>query len=207
MTRLYIISISTIYSKINLKRRYIMDLKEFVNICRMLYQRKYIVGSGGNVSIREGDRVYITPTGSILGCLREEDISIVDIEGNIIKGKPSSELKMHLGIYRSREDVNSIIHTHSPYTIAFSVLDRKIELITPESKVFIKKIGYVPYLEAGSEELAKEVSKRKEDVIVLKNHGVVCLGRNLRDAYIKTEVIEEVAKLNFIIHLLQSPRH
>ena len=184
-----------------------MDLKEFISICHMLYQRKYVVGSGGNVSIRVDDTVYITPTGAILGSLREEDISIVDIEGNIIKGKPSSELKMHLGIYRNRKDINSVIHTHSLYTTALSVLDREIELITPESKVFIKKIGYVPYLEAGSEELAKEVSKREEDVIILKNHGVVCLGRDLREAYIKTEVVEEIAKLNFIIHLLQSLRH
>ncbi|GBF35796.1 L-fuculose phosphate aldolase [Methanofervidicoccus abyssi] len=184
-----------------------MNLKEFINICHLLYQRKYVVGSGGNVSIRVDDTVYITPTGSILGCLREEDVSIVDMEGNIIKGEPSSELKMHLGIYRNRKDINSVIHTHSLYAIALSVLDKEIELITPESKVFIKKIGYVPYLEAGSEELAKEVFKRKEDVIILKNHGVVCLGKNLRDAYIKTEVVEEVTKLNFITHLLQSPRH
>ena len=184
-----------------------MDLREFVSICHMLYQRKYVVGSGGNVSVKTDNIIYITPTGSILGCLREEDISIVDMEGNTIRGKPSSELKMHLSIYRSREDVRSIIHTHPPYTLALSVLDREIELITPESKVLIKKIGYIPYLEPGSEELAREVSKREEDVIVLKNHGVVCLGRDLRETYIKTEVVEEVAKLNFIIHLLQSLRH
>jgi len=184
-----------------------MDLKDFVRVCHLLYERRYVVGSGGNVSIREGDRVYITPTGSILGWLREEDIAVVDMEGNIIRGNPSSELKMHLAIYRSREDVKSVVHTHSPYTLALSVLEREIELITPESKNLIKKICYLPYLEAGSEELAREVSRRKEDVIVLKNHGVVALGRDLKEAYIKIEVVEEVAKLNVLTHLLQSPGH
>ena len=184
-----------------------MDLKEFVNICHLLYQRKYVVGSGGNVSIKIEDIIHITPTGSILGCLTEKETSIVDIEGEIIRGKPSSELKMHLSIYRSREDVNSVVHAHPPYTLTLSLLDIEIDLMTPESKTFIKKIGYLPYLEPGSEELSKEVSKREEDVIVLKNHGVVCLGRDLREAYIKTEVVEEVAKLNFLTRLLQSLRH
>jgi len=184
-----------------------MDLKEFIEICHRLYNRKYVVGRGGNVSIRMDNMIYITPTGSVLGLLSEEEISILDMEGNIIRGSPTSEMKMHLGLYKNRRDIKGIIHTHSPYVIAFSVIDKEIDLITPESQLFIKKIGYVPHLKAGSEKLAEEVSKREEDVIVLKNHGVVCLGKDLLDAYVKTEVIEEVAKLNYIIHSLQSPTH
>ncbi|AEH06012.1 L-fuculose phosphate aldolase [Methanothermococcus okinawensis] len=183
------------------------NLKAFIDICHKLYDRKYVVGSGGNVSIKKDNLIYATPTGSILGFLKEEDITIVDIDGNIIKGAPTSEIKMHLNIYKKRKDINAVVHTHSIYSTAFSILDKKIELLTPEAQIFIKKIGYVPYLKAGSVELAEEVSKRNEDVIILKNHGIVCLGKDLIEAYLKTEVMEEIAKLNYIIHSLQSPTH
>ncbi len=183
------------------------DLKEFINFCHKLYDRKYIVGSGGNVSIKKETLIYMTPTGSILGFLKEEDIAIVDMDGNIIKGKPTSEINMHLNLYKKRKDINAIVHTHSIYSTALSIVDKKIELLTPEAEIFIKEIGYVPYLKAGSIELANEVSKRNEDVIVLKNHGIVCVGKNLTEAYLKTEVMEEIAKLNYIIHSLQSPTH
>jgi len=179
-----------------------MDFKLFVDICHKLYERKYVVGSGGNISVREGDLIYATPTGSILGFLREEGISVVNINGEVIKGKPTSEINMHLNLYRKRDDINAIIHAHSLYSTAFSIANKKIELLTPEAKIFLKKIGYVGYFEAGSLELAEEVAKRDEDVIILKDHGVVCLGRDLIDAYIKIEVLEEIAKLNLIVNAL-----
>ncbi|EHP84479.1 L-fuculose phosphate aldolase [Methanotorris formicicus] len=180
-----------------------MDFKLFVDICHKLYERKYVVGSGGNVSVREGDLIYATPTGSILGFLKEEDISVVNIDGEVIKGKPTSEINMHLNLYRKRDDINAIIHAHSLYSTAFSIANKKIELLTPEAKIFLKEIGYVDYFEAGSLELAEEVAKRDEDVIILKNHGVVCLGSSLIDAYIKIEVLEEIAKLNLIVNTLK----
>ena len=183
------------------------DLKEFINICHKLYDRKYIVGSGGNVSIRKENLIYATPTGSILGFLKEDDIAVVDIDGNVIKGTPTSEINMHLNLYRKRKDINAVVHTHSIYSTAFSIVNKKIELLTPEAQMFIKEIGNVPYLRAGSMELANEVSKRNEDVILLKNHGIVCVGKNLIEAYLKTEVMEEIAKLNYIIHSLRSPIH
>jgi len=141
------------------------DLKEFINICHKLYDRKYIVGSGGNVSIRKENLIYTTPTGSILGFLKEDNVAVVDIDGNVIKGAPTSEIKMHLGIYKKRKDVNAIVHTHSIYSTAFSRVGKKLELLTPEAQIFIKEMGYVPYLRAGSVEPANEVSKRDEDVI------------------------------------------
>ncbi len=182
-------------------------LEEFITICHKLYERKYIVGSGGNVSIKLGNLIYATPTGSILGFLKEEDLSVIDMEGNVVKGKPTSEIKMHLNLYNTRKDINAVVHTHSIYSTAFSIVDKKIELLTPEAEIFLKEIGYVPYYNAGSVELANEVSKRNEDVIVLKNHGIVCVGKSLIEAYLKTEVMEEIAKLNYIIHSLQSPIH
>jgi L-fuculose-phosphate aldolase len=175
-----------------------MDKRLFIEICKKLYDRKYVVGSGGNVSVREGDKIYLTPTGSILGFLKEDDIAEMDLDGNIIKGKPTSERNLHLMIYRKREDVNAIIHTHSLISTFLSTIDKEIELLTPEGEIFLKKIGYVDYFEAGSLKLAEETAKRDEDVIILKNHGVVCLGKDLIDAYVKVEVLEEQAKLTLL---------
>jgi len=134
-----------------------MNLSNFIKICHLLYDRKYVVGSGGNVSIKNKNLIYITPTGSILGFLNEEDICVADIEGNILKGKPTSELNMHLKIYQNKESINAIVHTHSMYCTAFSALDKKLELLTPEAEIFIKKIAYVDYFPCGSLELAENV--------------------------------------------------
>ncbi len=175
-----------------------MNKKQFVEICKKLYERKYVVGSGGNVSVREGDKIYLTPTGSILGFLKEEDIAEMDLDGNVIKGRPTSERNLHLMIYRKRKDVNAIIHTHSLISTFLSTINKEIELLTPEGKIFLKKIGYVDYFEAGSLKLAEKTAERDEDVIILKNHGVVCLGKDLIDAYIKVEVLEEQAKLTLL---------
>ncbi|WP_423792671.1 L-fuculose phosphate aldolase [Methanocaldococcus indicus] len=178
-------------------------INEFIKICQLLYNRKYVVGSGGNVSIKIDDKVYITPTGSILGLLKEEDIAIVDLNGNVIKGKPSSEINMHLEIYRNKKNINAIIHTHSLISTFLSIINKDIELLTPEGKIFLKKIGYVDYYPAGSLELAKAVSKKDEEVLILKNHGVVCLGKDLKEAYVKVEVLEELAKLNILKEIVR----
>ncbi|XRO75376.1 L-fuculose phosphate aldolase [Methanocaldococcus sp. 28A] len=178
-----------------------MDKSQFIEICKRLYDRKYVVGSGGNVSVREGNKIYLTPTGSILGFLKEDDIAEVDLDGNVIKGKPTSEKNFHLMIYKKRKDINAIIHTHSLISTFLSTINKEIELLTPEGEIFLKKIGYVDYFEAGSLKLAEETAKRDEDVIILKNHGVVCLGKDLIDAYIKVEVLEEQAKLTLLKHL------
>ncbi|ENN96509.1 fuculose-1-phosphate aldolase FucA [Methanocaldococcus villosus KIN24-T80] len=178
-----------------------MNKKEFIKICHLLYERKYVVGSGGNVSVREGSKIYLTPTGSILGFLKEKDIAEMDIDGNVIKGNPTSERFMHLYIYKNREDVKAIIHTHSLISTFLSIIDKKIELLTPEGKFL--NVGYVDYYEAGSLELAEAVAKRDEDVIILKNHGVVCLGDSLKSAYIKVEVLEEMAKLTLLKLIFQ----
>ncbi|ADG13091.1 L-fuculose phosphate aldolase [Methanocaldococcus infernus] len=174
-----------------------------IEVCKALYNRKYVVGSGGNISIREGDRIYITPTGSILGFLDWNDLAIVKLNGEVVRGKPSSELNLHLKIYQKREDVKAIIHTHSLLS-TYIGSRREIEMKTFEGKHFIKKISYVDFLEPGSLELAEEVSKQDGDVIILKDHGIVALGKSLEEAYIKVEVLEEQAKLNLLDLLLNS---
>jgi L-fuculose-phosphate aldolase len=89
------------------------------------------------------------------------------------------------------------------YCTAFSALDKKLKLVTPEAEMVVKKIAYVDYFPCGSLELAENVSKCLEDSIILKNHGIVTLGKDITEAYIKTEVLEEVAQLNYIMNNLK----
>ena len=96
------------------------NIEEIINVSDYLYNNKLVAGKAGNVSARfkgeDGDVIAITPTLKSLYGLNEEDIVLVDLEGNLLtKGKPSSEVDLHLEIYKKRSDVNGIVHTHSPY--------------------------------------------------------------------------------------------
>jgi L-fuculose-phosphate aldolase len=109
----------------------------------MLYNRGYVAGSGGNISVRIGEHVLITPSGYSLGRLTEDDLSLVDLDGNLIEGlKPSKELYLHLKIYNKMEQVQAVIHTHSVYSIcAGIVVENEDNLLPPYTPGFAAKVG------------------------------------------------------------------
>ncbi len=176
-----------------------MITKNLIEVCKKLREFGFVEATSGNVSIRRGNKVYITAAGSDLGEISKKDIALVDLNEKQIRGKPSSELNMHLEIYRVRSDCNAIIHTHPLFIILNSL--KKYPL--PKLPEVNFEWCYVKYLRPGSSELAKEVSKKakKYSVIILENHGLVCLGRDLKDAFYKTEIMEKIAKLGFLLSL------
>ena len=92
------------------------DVSKLIEVCNNIYDRQLVSGKSGNVSIRLGDYIAITPTLKPINGLNEKEIVLVDMDGNsLTNGDPSSEVGMHLGIYKKRDDINAIIHTHSPY--------------------------------------------------------------------------------------------
>ena len=108
------------------------NIEEIINVSDYLYKNKLVAGKAGNVSARfkgeDGDVIAITPTLKSLYELNEEDIVLVDLEGNLLtKGKPSSEVDLHLEIYKKRSDVNGIVHTHSPYATGFAFSSKRIK--------------------------------------------------------------------------------
>jgi L-fuculose-phosphate aldolase len=190
-------------------------LHKMVEISSYLYEKRLVPGKSGNISIRfknnEHEQIAVTPSGLSLKALDENDIIIVDINGNIIYStdkKPTSELLMHLKIYHNREDVNAVVHTHSPIATGFSFAGEKIERIEGFGPIQVQFIPFVDYYSPGSVELAEAVSKalKKTDTIILKDHGIVALGKNLDEASLLAEFIEESAKTQFIKQILMANR-
>ncbi len=175
------------------------DKKEFVFILSNLYKKQLIGGYGGNISVKEKELLLITPTGINKGLIKQEDLLVVDFNGKVIegKGKPSTEILMHYEIYKKRNDITAIIHSHPPYCVALALSGILLpDNILPETTIHLGKISFVPYVTPGTIELAKEVSNGFEqgDVVFMGNHGVTVVGKNLPDAYNKIELVEETAK-------------
>ena len=183
------------------------SISQLIEVCKNLYERQLISGKSGNVSVRLGDYIAITPTLKALNNLNEEDIVLVNMESeNLTKGKASSEVNMHLNIYKEREDVNAIVHTHSPYVTGFAHSSKKLKRLEGFGEIKNPYIESVEYEKPGSKELADKVGKniKKEDVLILKNHGVVCVGISLKEAESLAIFIEESAKTQFISYMLNS---
>jgi L-fuculose-phosphate aldolase len=183
------------------------NVAEIISVSNEIYNKGLVSGKAGNISARFGDVVAITPTLKSLSNLNEEDIVLVNMEGEVLtKGKPSSEVNMHLEIYKKRSDVNAIIHTHAPYTTGFAFSDKKIKRLEGFGQIKKPYIASIEYEKPGTEELALSASDgiKEEDVLILKNHGVICVGENLKECESLAVFIEESAKTQFISLMLNS---
>ena len=185
-------------------------VKSVVDVSRYLFERKLVSGKAGNVSSRfknnEIDAIAITPTMISLKDIKEEDIVLVDLDGNVLtKGKPSSEIHMHLSIYKEKKDVNGIVHTHSPFATGFAFSNKRIKRLEGFGKIKNSYLEDIEYEKPGSEELAKKVVKSlNEDVLILKKHGILATGPNVEEACLLSEFVEDIAKTQFISHTLNS---
>lgn len=173
--------------------------KELIEYGKMAGSKGYTPGISGNMSCRLNDSIVITSSGSANGYLTESDFSIVDLNGKFISGnkKPSSERFLHLEFYKKREDINCVLHFHSPYLTAFASANIALEdAISPEIIYCFDKIPLAPYAIPGSEELVEKTSKffKEYDVILMANHGVIVGGKNIKETYLKLELVEEYAK-------------
>lgn len=173
--------------------------KKAIKMGKLIYDKGYNAGNGGNLSIRVNtNHILITAGGALLGSLKKSDLILIDTQGNIIEAadnkKPSSEMIMHLGIYKERPDVNAIIHAHAPYSISLSMLD-----IDTEKNIYHVSCGPIPITEIAipscndSWEKIKPFVKNRSKVI-LKRHGAVSWGKDLDTAFIKLEEAEHFAK-------------
>ena len=180
-----------------------------------VFERGLVSGKAGNVSARfkgeSGDIVAITPTLKSLADLREEDIVLVNEKGEILsKGKPSSEVGMHLAIYKEKPDVYGIAHTHSPYATGFATgfafSAKKIKRLEGFGAIKSEYLKDIEYFKPGSKELAEAASEalKTEDAIILKNHGVIATGETVKEAAALVEFVEEIAKTQFVTHVLNS---
>nr|UWI48884.1 class II aldolase/adducin family protein [Clostridioides difficile] len=159
----------------------------------------------GNFSIRDKDTGYIliTPSGIGREELKTEHICVLDLDGNVIEAengiRPSSEVLMHIQIYKVRANVNAVSHTHSLYATAFSVANKPIIPIVYESVNYGGYVDIAPYERPGTLELAKNVSKLllDTDACLLERHGLTTVSSDLEDALLKSRYVEEVAEIYY----------
>ncbi|MEX1031075.1 MAG: class II aldolase/adducin family protein [Paenibacillaceae bacterium] len=171
---------------------------------------KLVVGPGGNISARFEGKMYVSPSGFALDEIQPEQWVEVDIESGAITDlglRPSSEVLMHLYAYRANPSVGAIVHTHPPYCIAFTLVERELPIMFPDQAALVGKTVYVPYVLPTTDKLADAVVEKVESSsILLGNHGLVTTGRNLREAYYRTEVVEESCKIYLIANAIRPPK-
>ena len=183
------------------------NIAEIIDVSNEVYEKGLVSGKAGNISARFGDVVAITPTLKSLYNLSQEDIVLVDMDANVLtKGKPSSEVNMHLEIYKRRPDVQAIVHTHSPYATGFAFSNKKLKRLEGFGAIKSPCLSDIEYEKPGSDELAKSAGEGlgDEDVLILKNHGVICVSDSLKEAMLLAVFVEETAKTQFITHMLNS---
>lgn len=183
------------------------NIAEIIKVSNEIYDKGLVSGKSGNISARFENLIAITPTLKSLSDLCEEDIVLVDMNGNVLtKGKPSSEVNMHLEIYKRRPDVNAIVHTHSPYATGFAFSNKKLKRLEGFGPIVTPYLQSIEYERPGSDELAKSAGEGigNEDVLILKNHGVICVADSLKEAMLLAVFVEETAKTQFITLMLNS---
>src|SRR5688572_16857720 len=181
---------------------------DIVEAGRRLYARAYIASNDGNISVRLDDgRLITTPKSVSKGFMTPDMMVVVDIEGRKVSGErdPSTELQMHLEIYRNRPDVAAVVHAHPPIATGFAVAG--IPLTRAVLAEVVTTLGSIPIAEYGTPstpELPEAVRKyiKAHDGMLLANHGAVTCGANVMSAYYKMETIEHFAKISLVARLL-----
>ncbi|ARJ06825.1 class II aldolase [Cnuibacter physcomitrellae] len=183
------------------------ERSDIVAAARSLFGRSLTHGSTGNISVRVGDHILVTPTGSSLGAVQAEDLAVIDLQGRHVEGpKPSKEAFLHAAILRARPDDTAVIHTHSTHSAAVSCLADldAADALPPLTAYFVMRIGRLPLLpyhapgDPSLEQLAERtaVDHRAQ---LLSNHGPVVAGPSLQAALDGLEEIEETAKLFLLL--------
>ena len=188
--------------------------KEICEIGKRIYNRGMVAANDGNISVKISDNEFLcTPTGVSKGFMTPEYICKVDRDGNVIQAngnfKPSSEIKMHMRVYKERPDVNAVVHAHPMYATGFAIAG--IPLTQPIMPEAIITLGCVPIAEYGTpstEEIPNAVSKYLQsfDAVLLENHGALSYADSLLGAYHKMESVEFYAKLLYISKQLGGPQ-
>jgi L-fuculose-phosphate aldolase len=181
---------------------------DIVEVGRRMYARGYTASNDGNISVRLGaDRLLMTPKSVCKGFMTPEMMCVTDLEGRKLQGDrdPSSEMLMHLEVYRQRPDAQAVVHAHPPIATGFAVagipLDRAVlaEVLTT-----LGSIPIAEYATPSTKELPAAVRKyvRAHDGMLLANHGALTLAGDLYGAYYKMETIEHFAKISLVARLL-----
>jgi L-fuculose-phosphate aldolase len=184
--------------------------KLIIEVGKLLYDRSYVVASDGNVSIRlDENRVLATPTMTCKGRMTEDMLAITDLDGKPLNDrKASSELAMHLLIYKMRPDIGAVCHAHPPHGTAFAVAGLAID--EPILSEVILTLGCVPLTDYGTPSTAELTDAmipfvQHHNALLMANHGAVAYGTDLWQAYDRLETLEHTAKIAILSRALGGP--
>src|ERR671939_1830980 len=186
--------------------------REIIRVGQLMYERSYVVSSDGNISVRLDDgRIVATPTQTCKGRMTEEMCAVTDLEGKALDDRRvSSELAMHLLIYREREDVRAVCHAHPPHGTAFAVAGLPID--QPILSEVILTLGCVPLADYGTpstRELTEAMRPlvKHHNALLMANHGAVAYGADIWQAFDRLEKLEHTAKIAILARTLGGAQH
>jgi ribulose-5-phosphate 4-epimerase/fuculose-1-phosphate aldolase len=180
---------------------------QIVDLGASLFARRLTFGRTGNLSVRDGNDILVTPTGGSLGSLDPDALSVIDAQGRHVDGpKPSKEAFLHAAVYRARPGAGAVVHLHSTYAVAVSCLAGLPEddVLPPLTAYYVMRVGTLPLLpyhapgNPALEPLAEEVAGR-HSAFLLGNHGPVVAGADLAAAADAIEELEETARLFLLL--------
>lgn len=177
--------------------------KQIVEIGKRIWQRGYVASNDGNITVMlNDDELLTTPTGISKGFMTTDMIIKCDKKGNVISGnskyRPSSEVKMHLEVYKERPDIKSVVHAHPPYATSFAVAGIPLnKCVLPEAIIVIGAVPIAPYGLPSTMEIPDAIRPliKNSDAILLENHGALTLGSDLLNAFHKMETLEHTANI------------
>lgn len=191
----------------NYSKKFKKERKEVARFMRRLYKQGLTSTSGGNISLRISDEIIIiTPSATDKGRMKWKEVGIMNIMGENLTPdlKPSIESGMHLAIYKRKAEIKAIVHAHPVCASSFTAMKSRIETdLTAEACAILGTPVVVQYALMGTADLADLAAKNIEnsDILLLENHGVLTTGANLLQAFDKTEVLENAAKMTLIVTL------
>lgn len=172
---------------------YVEERERVAAACRRLAEAGLVRGTAGNVSVRAGDAVAITPTGAPLEALEAEQVTVIDLDGKVLAGDlaPTSELDLHVGVY-ARYDAGAVVHTHAPASTAISCVLDELPCVHYEMLLLGGPIRVAPYETFATPELALAALEALEGrtAALLANHGTIAFGADLDAAVQATELLE-----------------
>jgi len=182
--------------------------REIVSFGKMLHQGGYVAATDGNLSVRlNEEQILATPTAMSKGALHPSDMVIVDMDGRLVAGRHnvSSEIAMHLMIYKLRPDISAIVHAHPPTATGFAAAGMALnQPLVCEVVIGLGSIPLAKYGTPGTPELCESLEPLipQYDAILMANHGVVAYAETLHHAYMKMETVEHFAKIALVTHVL-----
>lgn len=178
---------------------YQKEKNEVIKAGITLDRYELIALSGGNISVRVGDHVLVTPSGMIYEDMIEDDVLVVDLDGNIVEGtrKPSVDTSALLFILRSDENIKAVIHTHQPYATAVGLVTDELPCnLTTMANAVMGSVRVAPYSSAATEQMGIEAADYLDGrlAVILKHHGVIAVGNSLKQALYACIYLEEASK-------------